>query len=89
MRIIHNLILKNQLQKQLDEIENTLQRDGYYDKEYQLLFLRYHPDEYAQLCEEIESQYGILLRKKDLINKQLAYLKGVNLFKKHDFDYVK
>ena len=89
MRIIHNLILKNKLRNQLDEIENTLHREGYYDKEYQLVFLIYHPDEYALLCEEIESKYGILLRKKTLINKQLEYLKGVNLFKKHDFDYVK
>ena len=71
MNIIKNLILRNNLRDKLNEIERTLEINGYYEKEKELRNFRFQPDEYAQLYEQIEQQYGDNLKRRSSINKQI------------------
>ena len=89
MRIIKNLILRNKLRTELYNIENMLKLDGYYEKENQLLLLRFNPDEYAKLYNELENKYGILVKQRTKILAQLNQLSGINLFKKYNYENTK
>ncbi len=89
MRIIKNLIIKNRLQKELRDVENTLQESGYYQKERELDMLTYLPDDYAVLYTEIHDEFGELLSKKNDISHQLNSFSGTNLFKQHNEEYTR
>ena len=85
MHIIKNLILKNNLRKQVSDIEQELRLDGYYKKEKELIHLRFKPDEYAVLYQQIESQFGDKVIKRNQLNRQINELRGKNMFKSHDY----
>ena len=81
MRIIKNLIIKNKLKKQLNDIETQLIDNGYYEYQRDLNMMFYSPDDYAKLYEYINIQFGELLNQRQDINSQLRLLSGSNIFK--------
>lgn len=87
MKLIQNLILKNNLRKQLAELEQALRLDGYFQKEKELFSLRFNPDEYAVLYKQIEEQYGEQIRQRNQLNIQIRQLSRKNILKS-DSDYV-
>ena len=89
MSFIRKFIIKNQLGKELKEIENELSKTGYYQKERELDLLTYLPDDYAKLYVQIHEEYGDLLQKRKDVSTQLHSLSGPNLFKQHDTEYIK
>lgn len=89
MSIIKNLIIKNQLGKELKEIEHNLYESGYYQKARELDLLTYQPDDYAELYTQIHEEYGDLLQKRREVSSQLHSLSGTNLFKQQGDEYIR
>jgi len=84
MSIIKNLILRNTLRDKLNEIERTLETNGYYEKEKQLIRYIRKPDQYAELYLQIQDEYGDIIAERNHLCSKINNLSGINLFKKND-----
>lgn len=89
MFIIKKLIKKHKLKIQLESIELTLHKNGFYEAERKLSTLAYYPDEYGKLYNKIYSEFNELLQQKYELRRQIQNLSGINLIKKQPDEYIK
>jgi len=82
MKIIKKLTLRNKLQKQLDNIDDYLYRNNYYDNDLKLNISKFCSEEYIEDYYNVESKFKIVLNQKRKLQTQIHKLSGKNLFKK-------
>ena len=80
MQIIKKLIIRNRLKKEVENIDNFLNENDYYKLDSKLYSLRFQPEEYACLYEEIEKAFRPSLDRKHKLQEQIQKLSGKNLF---------
>ena len=80
MQIIKKLIIRNKLKKEVENIDEFLNKNDYYRLDSKLYSLRFQPEEYACLYEEIERAFRPTLDRKHKLQQQIQSLSGKNLF---------
>lgn len=89
MRIIKNLIIRNSLKKELKQIEHQLYSSDYRALMRKLTSLRFDPDNYAVVYDEIQTKYGALLDRRTKVEAKINKLSGTKIFKKYDDELTK
>jgi len=89
MEIIKKLTLRSKLQKQLNDIDDYLYKNNYYENDLKLNTLKFCTDEYIENYYTIESKFKTILNQKRKLQTQIHKLSGKNLFKNINLEEFK